>query len=59
MNYFIVEAVNEKWISKIEDEVMDFTNKTSIKMLYHLETRWGWLEYANTNVIKKYRNATC
>ena len=57
MKYFIFEAVNEEWISEIEDEVMEFTNKIPIEMLDHIEKRGGTLDYFNRNEIKKDRNA--
>ena len=41
---FIDEAANEEWLVKIKDEVMGFTNRTSIAMLDHLETRKGALD---------------
>ena len=41
---FIDEAANEEWLANIKDEVMGFTNRTSIEMLDHLETRKGALD---------------
>ena len=49
MKDFIVEAVNEECIAEIEDEVMGFTNKTTIKILDQIETRGGTLGYVDTN----------
>ena len=48
---FIAKAVDEKWLAKIEDEVMGFTKKTTIEMLDHLETRGGTLDYIDTKKI--------
>ena len=45
MKDFIVEEVDEGWLSKIDDTVMGCTKKTPIEMLDHLETRGEALDY--------------
>ena len=56
MKDFIVEAVDEEWLSEIEDEVMGFANTTTIDMLKHLESRGGAMDYIDTKEIKKERD---
>ena len=52
-----VEAVDEEWLAEIEDEVMGFTNKTPRKIIEHLESRGGKMDFIDTNEIKQERDA--
>jgi len=49
----IIEAVDEEWLAKIEDGVMDLTNKIPIEMLARLESQGGKLDFIDTNEIKQ------
>jgi len=52
----IVTSVDEEWIAEINHEVMGFTNKTPIKLLEHLESRGGMLNFIDTQEIKQERD---
>ena len=56
MKDFIVDAVDKEWLAEIEDEVMGFTNVTTLEMLKLLEKRGGTIDYIDTKEIKKERD---
>jgi hypothetical protein len=52
--YLILEAVENKYLIKIEHKTLGFLNKTPRRMLEHILNRGGALDFANTkNLIAK------
>jgi len=49
----IVASDDEEWLAKIDHEVMGFTNKNPIKLLEHLESWRGALDFIDTQEIKQ------
>jgi len=51
MKDIILEAVDNKYLLEIEDEILGFLNQTPTDMLTHLRNRGGALDFADTKTM--------
>ncbi len=49
MKYIIIEAIDEDFLLKIEDETLGFLNEMPSTMIAHLRNRGGALDFTDTS----------